>query len=1100
VRRTTYIAIIIVISLMAACGGHSARQASSLLPVSPSATAQATDPYQLALNSLPADIRSEADALVAPKGCNPALFYALKKSFVQAIAQKLASGGKIALVAPSGDGNIVHGLTITPDGADNILSWNYRNTGDYDQSGAVGISDITPIAVHFGHPVGTDPLDIVIDGDGLGTVGIADITPLAVNFGVNVTSYTVEEATSEGGSYTTLGSVLLSSGTGADQGWIHLEYTLPDANARWLRVVPVDAQGNPGIASDQLEFNLGIPPEVVSVSPLSGATDAPIQFSAAVNGVGPFTYSWSFGGGATPDTSSDEQPSVVLSDTTGDYNCSLMVTNAAGSDTFDFGFTIGIPPEVSAVVPQGGVTGTDVMFNAVITGDMPMTYAWDFDGGALPDQSSEANPTATLGAPGAFGNASVTVTNPFGESFYGFTLTIYDAVPPEIISVSPTSGVRGDNTVITAVVNGAPPLSYLWEFGEAASPSTSTEATPLIVLTGLGTMPCTLSVDNAYGSDVFNFDLVISRDPAYDETEPNNNFLEANILPASPVVDWHCRLTQTDDENDFFSFPGVFGDKVDISAQLETDDPDINLELQDSAGNVLASSGGTADSENITYILSAADTYYIRCYYAGHTAVNAGDYWLDVSIASIQLDEVEDNDDLSQANPITFPLESFYGHCGAPDGYDGDVSDYFTFDAVANDELHVTLQQTDDSYDLDIYLLDGNGDELAGSYDVTGFEEFTYYFIPADTGPYYLYIDGCTDNGFYELNGTLEQVRLWSESVIDNTTSTDLGSYSALVDADGHPACFYYDAINGRILYAYSELADGTGNWTSNYCDTWLGVGSHLSAAMINGLPAVAYLDDLAGGVKFAICDSADGSGTWNYGMIDSLADRGPSVASIGGYPAISYGDSSGNVHFAINGEAGGGGSWYTYPVTTTGPGAWSTSLIELSTGFPCIAYDSTNTNELRLAVCDAADGSGTWTVNLAGGFGTGSTPTSAGLTTNYPSIAAIWNDRPIFYRGFAEDGSGGWAGYYASPIHASGEVSLAAQWGWPRILLEDDLGDLYYGLSIADSGIGGWMTRPVRRGASVGSNRSFGYVGGNLCCVFYDTTNHYVGFAYPTS
>jgi hypothetical protein len=321
-----------------------------------------------------------------------------------------------------------------------------------------------------------------------------------------------------------------------------------------------------------------------------------------------------------------------------------------------------------------------------------------------------------------------------------------------------------------------------------------------------------------------------------------------------------------------------------------------------------------------------------------------------------------------------------------------------------------------------------------------------------------------------------------------------------LVDAGGHPGCFYYDASNGRILYAYSELEDGTGSWTSYYCDTWLDVGSHLSAATVNGLPAAAYLDDGAGGVRFAICDSVDGSGIWNYGMIDNLADRGPSVACIGGYPAISYGDSSGNVHFAINGEAGGGGSWYSYPVTATGPGAWATSLVELSSGMPAIVYDASASSRMDFAVCDAADGSGTWTIYQTA-FINGASPASAGLTVGNPSFATVGeNGRASFVGNQNNDGSGVWASNGPFNLDVSGNVSLAVMWGWPRILFGDTADSLYYSTSVDENGCGDWMIGPVRWGARVGSSRSLGYVNGSLCCVFYDTANHYVGFAYPTS
>ena len=63
-------------------------------------------------------------------------------------------------------------------------------------------------------------------------------------------------------------------------------------------------------------------------------------------------------------------------------------------------------------------------------------------------------------------------------------------------------------------------------------------------------------------------------------------------------------------------------------------------------------------------------------------------------------------------------------------------------------------------------------------------------------------------------------------------------------------------------------------------------------------------------------------------------------------------------------------------------------------------------------------------------------------------------------------------------------------------MLFEDNAGDLYYGLAFGENGFSEWMTRPVVRDASVGSGKSFGYVGGELYCVFYDKVNHSVCFA----
>jgi len=45
------------------------------------------------------------------------------------------------------------------------LVWEYANDGDYNQNSLVSISDLTPLAIHYGHSVGTDESDEMVDED-----------------------------------------------------------------------------------------------------------------------------------------------------------------------------------------------------------------------------------------------------------------------------------------------------------------------------------------------------------------------------------------------------------------------------------------------------------------------------------------------------------------------------------------------------------------------------------------------------------------------------------------------------------------------------------------------------------------------------------------------------------------------------------------------------------------------------------------------------------------------------------------------------------------------------------------------------------------------
>jgi hypothetical protein len=103
----------------------------------------------------------------------------------------------IALRPPHGDA-AASTLVYSASGA--LLSWGYFNPGDYDQNGVVGLSDLVPLAVHFGESTGTgnpfpeNTVQAVIDGDHNGELNLADIIAIATNFGVQVQGYRVYAA------------------------------------------------------------------------------------------------------------------------------------------------------------------------------------------------------------------------------------------------------------------------------------------------------------------------------------------------------------------------------------------------------------------------------------------------------------------------------------------------------------------------------------------------------------------------------------------------------------------------------------------------------------------------------------------------------------------------------------------------------------------------------------------------------------------------------------------------------------------------------------------------------------------------------------------
>ena len=187
IRRTSLVfcALITALVLSAACGGNT--QAGT--PAVQTPAGQASPPGNLT------EALSQLDARPCPKGVSQRTWAELTGALGEALRGKAAS--ELALEPPHGD---AAASTLVYSGEGALLNWGYLSPGDYDQNGMVGLSDLVPLAVHFGESTGTgDPfpensIGAVIDGDGNGELNLADIIAIALNFGMHVEGYRVYAA------------------------------------------------------------------------------------------------------------------------------------------------------------------------------------------------------------------------------------------------------------------------------------------------------------------------------------------------------------------------------------------------------------------------------------------------------------------------------------------------------------------------------------------------------------------------------------------------------------------------------------------------------------------------------------------------------------------------------------------------------------------------------------------------------------------------------------------------------------------------------------------------------------------------------------------
>ena len=225
---------------------------------------------------------------------------------------------------------------------------------------------------------------------------------------------------------------------------------------------------------------------------LAGRIPVPMASAGAATGPPPYAAIFSADGSYDPDGTIvsyewrffDEDTFRDFTSTAGDtmytykqagvYTATLRIVDNDGIPAYQR-LTITVseaPVDILGVSPQFGDTGTQVTFNASLTGTPPYTYEWYFGGGATPNTSTAASPRVTLGAVGTY-DASVTIGNDFGAAdTYNWTLNVFDpsepnpyegALPDSLFLYPSTTTVNvGDSfDIFVFAYDNANPLDFL---------------------------------------------------------------------------------------------------------------------------------------------------------------------------------------------------------------------------------------------------------------------------------------------------------------------------------------------------------------------------------------------------------------------------------------------------------------------------------------------------------------------------------------------------------------------------------------------------------------------------------------------------------------
>lgn len=214
-----------------------------------------------------------------------------------------------------------------------------------------------------------------------------------------------------------------------------------------------------------------------------------IQFSATTFN-SPTTYQWIFQG-ASPSSSSSVSPANICYPNPGNFDVTLIVTNAYGSDTLFYPGYV----HVLNLVPQIINQNDTLICNT--TGSAYQWYLNNFPIGGATNQSYIATQA---------GNYQVMVTSYIGCAAFSNLLIIG----------SPSASFNFSNNIICAGeclqfnnTSSNSPTSTQWIFG-GGIPATSTTISPTVCFYAAGNFSVTLIETNQFGADTFQCSLCIT--------------------------------------------------------------------------------------------------------------------------------------------------------------------------------------------------------------------------------------------------------------------------------------------------------------------------------------------------------------------------------------------------------------------------------------------------------------------------------------------------------------------------------------------------------------------------------------------------------------
>ncbi len=302
--------------------------------------------------------------------------------------------------------------------------------------------------------------------------------------------------------WTGVGAVASSGTTTANA-----SFTYSTSGSYNITLTVQNSVGAPNTATETVTVTVTPPAPVVTSVNQNEAPAGSVAVSANTTGGAPTSWSWTIA--ASNQGSSTSQNPTFTFGANGNFPASVTVSNAGGTDTFNFTINVNNitnPPVVT--ISNNGQSAGMISASATATNG-PVSWNWSVTPTASISGQGTNSVSITAPSNGSY-TVTATATNAGGSNTKQFTINV-TTVPP-VPTANFTFVAQGGNVVqFTNASTTTGPATYSYSFGDpGASPTSSSSPNPSVTFSAPATYTVTLTVTDTGGSNSTSKSVVVT--------------------------------------------------------------------------------------------------------------------------------------------------------------------------------------------------------------------------------------------------------------------------------------------------------------------------------------------------------------------------------------------------------------------------------------------------------------------------------------------------------------------------------------------------------------------------------------------------------------